>query len=114
MSTRVMRRDDEGALHQVVHYDGMDGFVVRWTESCSGCFETGDYGSGAHLYPFDDKAKCHIGAGCSECGHTGKRVQEHWVPFDMAAWGEREGRREARRSRWIAWLRAKQSAPRIS
>lgn len=105
-----MRRDDEGDLHQVVRYDGMDGFVVRWTASCTGCFEFGDYGGLAHLYPWDDKAKCRIGAGCSECGYTGKRVQEHWVPFDMAAHSEREGRREARRSRWVRWLRAKQMA----
>lgn len=99
-----MRRDDEGALHRVVLWAGMEGFIAHWTESCSGCFETGDYGSGAGDYLFDAKAMCHIGAGCSECGYTGKVRQQHWVPFDMPAWAEREGRRERRRARWFSWL----------
>ncbi len=107
---RVMRRDEDGALHRVVRFDGMDGFVARWTVSCSGCFETGDYGSGAHLYPFDEKARCHIGAGCSECGYTGKRVHRQWIPFDMDAHSEREERRERRRARWFSWLRSRRVA----
>lgn len=105
-----MRRDDEGVLHRVVHYDGMDGFVVRWTASCTGCFESGEYGSLEAFYPWDEKAKCRIGAGCSECGHTGKVRQEHWEPFDSATWYARELRRDARRERWLRWLRVKQQA----
>lgn len=30
--------------------------------------------------------ECVVGAGCSECGYTGKRRSEVWVPFDMTAW----------------------------
>lgn len=107
MVTRQMRRADDGKLYRVVTFDGMPGFVVRWTSSCSGCLEVGEYGSGEGLYPFDEKAKCHVGAGCSECGFTGKRRQEHWIPFDSAAWWEREERRERRRARWFKWLHAR-------
>jgi hypothetical protein len=96
-STYRMRRDDEGTLHRVVVLGGMDGFVVRWTDSCSGCFEAGDYGGNAHNYPYDEKARCHIGAGCNECGYTGKTICEEWVPFDMKAYCVREARRERRR-----------------
>jgi hypothetical protein len=45
----------------------------RWTEACSGCFEPGENGSLDHLYPWDERAGCRVGAGCSECGFTGKR-----------------------------------------
>lgn len=109
-----MRRDDEGDLHRVVRYDGMDGFVVRWTASCSGCFESGDYIGNAHNYPYDEKARCHIGAGCDECGYTGKRRNEYWVPFDMGAWCERENKRETRRQRWFSWLRARRLALKVA
>ena len=43
-----------------------------WTQSCSGCFETED-GHPVGRYPWDKKHQCYIGAGCSECGYTGKR-----------------------------------------
>lgn len=32
--------------------------ATSWTQECSGC----------------------NGAGCDECGHTGRRRQSHWVP----------------------------------
>jgi hypothetical protein len=51
----------------------------EWTESCSGCRETEDGHNVGH-YPWDDKAKCYIGGGCSECGFTGKRRQREWLP----------------------------------
>ena len=66
---------------KVVDYEGMEGFVVSFTESCSGCFEFNE-GLGLDAYEYDDKNGCYIGAGCEECGYTGKRRQEHWVPFD--------------------------------
>jgi hypothetical protein len=69
----------------VVTHRGVEGHVVRWTDACSGCCERGDYGTlyyGGH----DPKTGMVIGAGCPECGHTGKRREEQFVPFDHAAW----------------------------
>ncbi len=43
------------------------------TTTCTGCFEAGEYGGMAHLYPWDSKNLCRIGSGCEECGYTGKR-----------------------------------------
>lgn len=63
-----------------IMWDGALQVVLRGVESCSGCFEGGDYMGQAHLYPFDKKAGCYIGAGCDECGYTGKRRREHPVP----------------------------------
>ncbi len=91
MKSHAMRRDSEGALHKVVRYDGFDGFIVRWTQSCSGCFETED-GHPVGDYPFDEKAKCHLGAGCEECGYRGKVRNEHWVPFDLGAYASHQDR----------------------
>jgi hypothetical protein len=51
------------------------GRRVVWTTHCTGCTELGDYGQDAHLSPWDAKAMCRIGMGCSECGYTGKRRQ---------------------------------------
>ena len=64
---------------------------VEWTQSCSGCFEGGEYMGLAHNYGYDDKAKCYVGYGCDECGHTGKRRVRMWQPADIfygaaAAW----------------------------
>ena len=68
-----MRRDSEGHLHKVVMFKGVEGYVVRWTENCSGCtnYVDGHLDNGPH--------------GCSECGFTGRSRREHWVPFDMGA-----------------------------
>lgn len=55
--------------------------LVRWVHSCSGCFEGGEYMGNAHNYPYDAKAGCHVGSGCSECGCTGKRRDAQWVPY---------------------------------
>jgi hypothetical protein len=68
----------------VVENRGHDGYVVRWTQSCSGCHETNE-GYETGLYPYDEKAQCYVGAGCSECGYTGKRRMEWWIPFDPRA-----------------------------
>lgn len=78
------RKDLDGNRHRVVIVNGMDGFEVRYTTSCSGCFEPGECGALAHHYIFDSKAGCHIGSGCHECGYTGKRARTYWVPFDYA------------------------------
>jgi hypothetical protein len=55
--------------------------AIHFTDACSGCFEAGEYGSQEHLYPMDKKHRCRIGAGCSECGYTGKRRHSMWVPW---------------------------------
>lgn len=83
------RRDSEGSLHKVVVVDGVDHFVVRWTDSCSGCFEAGEYCGLAHLYPWDEKAGCSVGSGCRECGYTGKVRRAELVPFDSAGFEQR-------------------------
>lgn len=58
--------------------------LARWTQSCSGCFEAGEYGGNEHNYPWDDKAQCRLGAGCHECGHQGKVRIGMWVPYVTA------------------------------
>jgi outer membrane protease len=88
-ATYRMRRDSEGALHRVVLHDGFEGFVVKWTATCSGCFESED-GHPVGNYPFDEKAKCYLGAGCEECGYSGKTRREGWVAFDMGAYAVHE------------------------
>jgi len=81
-----LRRDSDGALHKVVlDVDGVECFVVRWTESCSGCCELGEAMMNAHHYAFDDKAHCYVGSGCDECGYTGKRRREWLAPFEFDA-----------------------------
>jgi hypothetical protein len=79
---------------QVMHYTGdeykritayLRGKVwvmhVRWVDSCSGCCEIGEYGSGSDRYPTHPKHGCLVGAGCDECGYQGIRVQEFYVPL---------------------------------
>lgn len=60
--------------------DGVPHIRIVYTSSCSGCFEGGDYMGLAHNYPYDKKAGCHIGSGCKECGYTGKRRHDFWMP----------------------------------
>lgn len=55
----------------------------KFTVSCSGCFDAGDYGGLAHNYEYDKKAQCRIGAGCSECGYTGKRISSFPCPISL-------------------------------
>lgn len=59
--------------------DGQVCEIARWTSHCTGCLESED---GHHIgfYPFDQKAGCSVGSGCPECGYTGKRRREVWVP----------------------------------
>lgn len=55
----------------------------KCTSPCSGCFESGEYGGMEHLYDYDQKAQCRKGAGCSECGYTGKRITHFPYPASM-------------------------------
>lgn len=80
---RRYRRDEDGVRRVVSVINGVEGYWSKFTESCSGCCELGDYCGMAHLYEYDDKHGCHVGAGCSECGYTGKRVERFFVPFDL-------------------------------
>ena len=57
---------------------------MSYTGTCSGCFETGDYGSGSENYSWDGKAHCYVGAGCHECGYTGKIRHSMWIPVTSA------------------------------
>ena len=54
--------------------------IVAWTDSCTGCYESED-GHPVGDYPIDLKHNCYIGSGCFECGYTGKRRIEMWVPM---------------------------------
>lgn len=56
----------------------------RWTDTCSGCFESEDGHPIGH-YPRDPKHGCYIGAGCDECGYTGKVRRVMWLPHTEAA-----------------------------
>ena len=56
--------------------------LIKWTDSCSGCTETID-GYNVNNYPIDKKHGCMIGGGCEECGYTGKRLNEMWIPCDL-------------------------------
>lgn len=62
--------------------------LANWDRSCSGCFETVDGHPFGH-YPIDRKHNISIGAGCDECGFTGKRRVSMWVPF-LVKEGEHE------------------------
>lgn len=65
------RRNDAGVMCE----------VLKFTTSCSGCFELGDYGSGSENYMWDEKAQCYRGDGCHECGYTGKRRETLYIPL---------------------------------
>lgn len=76
------KRLDRRRSYKIINGDVCTLF--KFTQPCSGCFELGDYGSGIERYEYDDKAQCHVGFGCDECGHTGKRRSGHWTPIRFA------------------------------
>ena len=75
------RRDLDGKRHKVVVHNGIEGFEATVTLSCTGCTEFGDYMGNINGHPYDEKAGCHVGFGCEECGYTGKRRRVFWTPF---------------------------------
>ena len=75
------RLDDEGKRRRVVVRDGQEGFEVVATTHCSGCCELGEYSGNSSSYGYDQQAQCYVGAGCHECGYTGKRRWPYWSPF---------------------------------
>jgi len=74
------RRLDRRRSYAVI--DGIVCELASWTDSCSGCFEGGEYMGLAHNYPYDERAGCYRGSGCTECGYTGKRILRMWVQID--------------------------------
>lgn len=66
-----MRLDQEGKRRRVVDLGGVEGYITRWSQDCSGCTERGEMG-GTKRGPF----------GCHECGYTGRRRRHAFVPFD--------------------------------
>lgn len=75
------RRDDEGKRRRVVFRNRRQGYEIKATVSCSGCCELGDYGGNPNGHSYDEKAGCHVGGGCVECGYNGKVRVSCWVPF---------------------------------
>lgn len=65
-------------------YEGEVFINEKFTRSCTGCYEGGEYNGLAHNYPWDEKAQCRVGSGCEECGYTGKRVEHYPVPVKIA------------------------------
>ncbi len=77
-----MHRHENGRLSRIVVAHGVDGYVVRWTEHCSGCTETPEMTTPEPR-----------GIGCKECGYCGKRVHVDWVPIDYEKY-EKQCRKE--------------------
>jgi len=67
---------------RVVRQFGFDGFFVSYTGPCSGCYEPE-----SGCCQRDKNTGRSIGVGCTDCGHTGKRRERHWQPFDVDAFG---------------------------
>jgi hypothetical protein len=51
--------------------DGKVCVLSRWSQPCSGCYESG------YDYPNSNDR----GMGCRECGHTGRVRNAQWVPW---------------------------------
>jgi len=67
-------------------YMGGEGSLLlvatSWVDSCSGCFEGGEYGGLAHHYGVHPKHGCRVGAGCDECGYHGVVRSSMWLPSE--------------------------------
>ena len=59
---------DRRRRYAIIH--GRVCFLVSYTSACSGCNEGNEHGGGER------------GDGCGECGFTGVRRNETWVPLD--------------------------------
>ena len=78
---KVVVWKDEFGTHRakIVEFRGELGMEVRWTDSCSGCYEMGQDA------PYDKAARCYLGMGCEECGYRGKRRRVEWAPLPQEA-----------------------------
>lgn len=82
------RRTHDGKRFRVVMLGKWEGFVVRWSQHCSGCTEYGEFESAPER-----------GAGCEECGYQGRTRRAEWVPFDAHeynVWSEARWKRRER------------------
>ena len=68
---------------KVIEIDGIKGFSVKFTAACSGCSDD------------RENVSCVRGSGCEECGYTGLRRRDEWVPLN----GEEMAKQEAK---WAA------------
>lgn len=84
----------EKRRRRVVMNRGFEGYVVRWTQGCSGC-------------SYDDGSQ---GGGCHECGYTGKVRERWWAALDEAAFQQYLDARWARRERLVEYFRRKRAA----
>lgn len=69
---------------KVVLFEGIKGFVVRFTSACSGCADDREYVS------------CDKGSGCHECGYTGLARRAEWVPLNGKEMAKQDAQYEAR------------------
>jgi hypothetical protein len=99
-------RDDGGERrrYRVVKHHGFEGYFVRFVQTCSGCHESVD-GYDVGEYAFDQKNRITLGAGCHECGYTGKRRVVWFVPLDEAAFEAWLDKLWERRERLLAFWR---------
>jgi hypothetical protein len=72
-----------GQRKRVVESCGDLGVEWDYCDSCSGCFEGGEYMGMAHHYPVHPVHGCHVGAGCDECGYHGIRKHRSFVPLSI-------------------------------
>lgn len=82
-----MKRASDGCFHRVRRYTGFEVYTIWWTQACSGCTETRE----GHHSP-------RRGAGCSECGYTGKSRLSWYVPFNPANQARIDAKADARSS----------------
>lgn len=71
------RRLDRRRKYEI--FEGEVCEIGYWVGPCSGCHETMD----GHPFPGQtyDKNGVALGAGCSECGYTGKRRHYEAIPL---------------------------------
>lgn len=65
--------------------------LVKWVDSCTGCYEGGECGGLDDYYDWHPKHNCRIGEGCSECGHHGVVRQAMWLPAELPSANRTEG-----------------------
>jgi hypothetical protein len=81
----------EKRRYRVVRHRGFEGYFVSIVQTCSGCHESED-GHDVGEYDFDKKNRITLGAGCHECGYTGKRRSQFFIPLDREAFEARTDR----------------------
>jgi hypothetical protein len=88
-----------GRRKLVVWHKGQPGEIVTWSQHCSGC--SSDYDLGDR------------GAGCSECGYTGRSRGRCWVPLATEGHRQAVAKMKANDCEFKRWL-AGQSNVRVA